>query len=85
MLAIATYATKSYLFAWRQFLTRIAAAASYKEDVTFILATDTSEESKNALELAKVLLPEKWEIISINLNVQDQEKEKYKEARERGS
>jgi hypothetical protein len=79
MLAIATYATKSYLFAWRQFLTRIAAAASYKEDVTFIFATDTSEESKNALELAKVLLPEKWEIISINLNVQDQEKEKYKE------
>lgn len=79
MLAIATYATKSYLFAWRQFLTRIAAAASHKEKVHFIFATDTSEEAKNATELAKILLPEGWEVSSINIEVNDKSKEKYKE------
>jgi hypothetical protein len=79
MIAIATYATKSYLFAWKQFLTRIVAAASYKEDVCFIFATDSSEESKIAYEDAKILLPSKWEKISINLNIEDELKEKYKE------
>jgi hypothetical protein len=78
MLAIATYATKSYLFAWRQFLTRIAAAASHKKDVHFIFATDKSIEAKEAHELAKILLPESWKIILINLDVNDQF-EKYKE------
>jgi len=63
MLAIATYATKSYLFAWRQFLTKVAAAASYKKDVHFIFATDRSEESKEAYELATVLLPKEWKIV----------------------
>lgn len=79
MLAIATYATKSYLFAWRQFLTRIVAAASYKKKVHFIFATDTSEEAKEAAELAKILLPKGWKLTTINLNVDDREKEKYKE------
>lgn len=79
MLAIATYATKSYLFAWRQFLTRIAAAASYKKNVCFIFATDNSKESREAYELAKILLPESWKVISINLEVDDESKQKYKE------
>ena len=78
MLVIATYATKSYLFAWRQFLTRISAAASYKKDVHFVFATDTSKESKDAYELARSLLPEGWKVISINLNLKDN-LEKYKE------
>lgn len=79
MLVIATFATKSYLFAWRQFLTRINAAASYKKDVHFVFATDTSKEAKEAYELAKILLPEEWKVISINLDVNDKSKEKYKE------
>ena len=79
MLAIATYATKSYLFAWRQFLTRIATAAAHKKNVYFIFATDTSDEAKEAHELAKILLPEGWNIVLISLDVEDELKEKYKE------
>jgi hypothetical protein len=76
MLAIATYATKSYLFAWRQFLTRIVAAASHKEEVSFIFATDTSEEAQEAIKLAKTLLPEKWEVTIINLELDDEAPQK---------
>jgi len=79
MLAIATYATKSYLFAWRQFLTRISAAASYKTDVHFILATDKSKESKEAFELARSIFPEGWKMTCINIDIDDTKKEKYKE------
>jgi hypothetical protein len=79
MLVIGTYATKSYLFAWRQFLTRITTAASYKDNVHFVFATDSSKESKEAYELAKTLLPERWKVILINLNIEDEDKEKYKE------
>lgn len=79
MLAIATYATKSYLFAWKQFLTRIATAAAHKEEVCFIFATDSSQESKNAYQDAKFLLPEKWDKICINFEIDDDSKEKYKE------
>lgn len=79
MLAITTYATKSYLFAWNQFIKSINAAASYKEDVHFIFSTDKSEESKQAFEYAKTHLPDGWKITCIALDLEDKDKEKYKE------
>ena len=79
MLAIATYATKSYFFAWRQFIKKINAAASYKENVHFILATDKSSEAKDAFEYAKNNLPEGWDLTCINLNVDESNYQKYKE------
>jgi hypothetical protein len=79
VLAIATYATKSYFYAWRQVLRAISAAAAHHEDVLFILATDTSREAKDALEIAKYELPDGWKISSLNVNVDDSVGEKYKE------
>lgn len=78
MLAICTYATKSYFYIWPQFLRRVAAAASHHKDVYFILSTDKSEESKYAVELAKDELPEGWKIVCLNLDIEEHEV-KYKE------
>jgi len=78
MLAIATYATKSYLFAWPQFLRRISAAASHHEEAHFIFATDKSKEAKEAVEIARHELPEGWKISTINIDFDDSKDEKYK-------
>ena len=71
MLAIATYATKSYFHCWPQFLRRIAAAAGHHAEAHFILATDQSDEAKQAVEAAKVELPEGWRIQAIALPLDD--------------
>jgi hypothetical protein len=71
VLAIATYATKSYFHVWPQFLRRIAAAAGHHAEAHFILATDQSEEAKAAVEAAKVELPEGWRIQAIALALDD--------------
>ena len=79
MIAIATYATKKYFYCWTSVLRHIAAAASHHQEAHFILATDTSKEAKEALEVARNELPEGWKIASINMDVDDSKKEKYKE------
>jgi hypothetical protein len=79
MLAIASYATKTYLHAWSQCVRNIAAAANHHHDVHFIFATDHSEESENAAEIAKSELPDGWKFTKISLDVDDSGKEKYKE------
>jgi hypothetical protein len=71
VLAIATYATKSYFHCWPQFLRRIAAAAGHHAEAHFILATDQSDEAKAAVEAAKVELPEGWRIQAIALPLED--------------
>jgi hypothetical protein len=71
VLAIATYATKSYFYAWPQFLRRIAAAAGHHAEVHFILATDQSDEAKQAIEGARHELPEGWRIQAITLPLDD--------------
>ena len=71
MLAIATYATKSYFYCWPQFLRRIAAAASHHAEAHFVLATDQSDEAKQAVEAAKVELPEGWRIQAVQLPLDD--------------
>lgn len=57
----------------------ISAAASHHKEATFILATDTSDEAKEAVEIARHELPEGWKISCINLPVDDEAGEKYKE------
>lgn len=79
MIAIATYATKKYFYCWRSVLRHISAAASHHKEATFILATDTSDEAKEAVEIARQELPEGWKISCINLQVDDEAGEKYKE------
>ncbi len=71
MLAIATYATKSYFYCWPQFLRRIAAAAGHHAEAHFILATDQSDESKQAIETARHELPEGWRIQAVQLPLDD--------------
>ncbi len=71
MLAIATYATRSYFYAWPQFLRRIAAAAGHHAEAHFILATDQSDEAKQAVETARHELPEGWRIQAITLPLDD--------------
>jgi hypothetical protein len=71
VLAIATYATKSYFYAWPQFLRRIAAAAGHHAEAHFILATDQSDEAKAAIEAARHELPEGWRIQAITLPLDD--------------
>ena len=78
MLAISTYATKSYFYVWPQFLRKVSIAASHHKEVYFILATDKSKEAEEALEIAKEELPEGWKLVSINLDIEEEE-EKYKE------
>lgn len=79
MLAISTYATKSYFYIWPQFLRRVTAAASHHKDVYFILATDKSEKASQAIEIAKEELPEGWHLVCLNLDVEEEEEAKYKE------
>jgi len=79
VLAISTYATQEYFYCWVPFLRRIAAAARHHSEAHFILATDTSKAAKDALELAKIELPEGWKISSVAIKVDGAEKEKYKE------
>ncbi len=71
MLAIATYATKSYFYCWPQFLRRIAAAAAHHAEAHFILATDQSDEAKQAIEAARHELPEGWRIQAVQLPLDD--------------
>jgi len=71
VLAIATYATKSYFYCWPQFLRRIAAAAGHHAEAHFILATDQSEEAKQAIETARHELPEGWRIQAVQLPLED--------------
>ena len=71
MLAIATYATKSYFYCWPQFLRRIAAAAGHQAEAHFILATDQSDEAKQAVEAARHELPEGWRIQAVQLPLDD--------------
>jgi hypothetical protein len=71
VLAIATYATKSYFYCWPQFLRRIAAAAGHHAEAHFILATDQSDEAKQAVEAARHELPEGWRIQAITLPLDD--------------
>jgi hypothetical protein len=71
VLAIATYATRSYFYAWPQFLRRIAAAAGHHAEAHFVLATDQSEEAKQAIESARHELPEGWRIQAITLPLDD--------------
>ena len=71
MLAIATYATKSYFYCWPQFLRRIAAAAGHHPEAHFILATDQSEEARQAVEVARHELPEGWRIQAVQLTLED--------------
>ncbi len=71
MLAIATYATKSYFYAWPQFLRRITAAAGHHAEANFILATDQSDEAKAAIEAARHELPEGWRIQAVQLPLDD--------------
>jgi hypothetical protein len=71
VLAIATYATKSYFYCWPQFLRRIAAAAGYHAEAHFILATDQSDEAKQAIEAARHELPEGWRIQAVQLPLDD--------------
>ena len=71
MLAIATYATRSYFHVWPQFLRRIAAAAAHHAEAHFILATDESDEAKTAIEAARHELPEGWRIAAVALPLDD--------------
>jgi hypothetical protein len=71
VLAIATYATKSYFYCWPQFLRRIAAAAGHHAEAHFILATDQSDEAKQAIESARHELPEGWRIQAVQLPLDD--------------
>ena len=71
MLAIATYATKSYFYCWPQFLRRIASAAGHHAEAHFILATDQSDEAKQAVEAARHELPEGWRIQAVQLPLDD--------------
>lgn len=80
MLSVATAATRGYLHVWPQFLRRITAAASHHAEAHFILATDTSEEAKAAVESARQILPEGWRITSIPMEMDDTEGERYKHA-----
>jgi hypothetical protein len=79
MLAIGSYATKSYLYAWPQCIRSITAAASHRHDVHFIFVTDNSKESHNAAEIAKTELPDGWKFTKISLDVAEENKEKYKQ------
>lgn len=79
MIAIATYATKKYFYCWQSVLRHITAAAAHHKEANFILATDTSKEAKDALDFARQELPEGWKIASINIEVDDNDGEKYKE------
>jgi hypothetical protein len=71
MLAIATYATRSYFYCWPQFLRRIAAAGAHHAEAHFILATDQSDEAKQAAETARHELPEGWRIQVLALPLED--------------
>jgi hypothetical protein len=71
VLAIATYATRSYFHVWPQFLRRIAAAAAHHAEAHFILATDESDEAKQAIEAARHELPEGWRIAAVALPLDD--------------
>jgi hypothetical protein len=71
VLAIATYATKSYFYCWPQFLRRIAAAGAHHAEAHFILATDQSDEAKQAIEAARHELPEGWRIQAVQLALDD--------------
>ncbi len=50
---------------------RIAAAAGHHAEAHFILATDQSKEAKEAIEAARVELPEGWRIQAVQLPLED--------------
>jgi hypothetical protein len=75
MLAITVSATRQYLHAWLQCVRAIAAAAAHHEEAHFIFSTDTSDEGKEAFELARRELPEGWKLTLLPLPLQDAEKD----------
>lgn len=79
MIAIATAATKSYLNVFPSCLRAIATAAAHHQEGQFIFATDRSDESKKAEEVAKNELPEGWQITVIRCKIDDDKKD-YKHA-----
>lgn len=80
MIAIAVAGTKSYLHCWMQCVRAIAAAAAHHAEAHFIFATDESEQSKAAEEVAKAELPEGWRVTAIRLRGVDDDAKDYKHA-----
>jgi len=80
MIAIASYATRGYLHCWPQTIRRIAAAAAHHAEAHFIFATDTSDEGKTAIEVARHELPEGWRVSAVTIPFEDDTTERYKEA-----
>jgi hypothetical protein len=78
-LTITVSATRSYLFAWKQCLRAIVAAASFCKDVNFIFATDDSIEGRKAVEFAEKEIPDGWRIIALKLPIKDDTSTRYKE------
>jgi hypothetical protein len=61
MIAIATYATKSFLYAIEDQAALVLAATRYaqlsRDELTYILVTDNSQEGRDAAETIKSMLP----------------------------
>lgn len=77
-LAIATFATQNYLYAFKQVLERIAAAVVDYEPGVFIFATDGSKAGENAAKLIERILP-KWDVkVIIHKEIKDDTSENYK-------
>jgi hypothetical protein len=67
MITIATYATKSYFYAWEQCVKAIAAAAQHHKNGNLIFVTDTTKESDEAVKIAQAMMLENWKIHTIKL------------------
>lgn len=79
VLAVCTYATKSYLHAWKQCIRGITTAISHYPEGHFIYACDDSKECKDAAELLKTELPANWKIHVIIHKIEDDTSQNYKE------
>lgn len=79
MIAVTTYATKSYLYAWPQMVRRVAAAVAHHKEGVFIFSTDKSKESKAAADAAERELPDGWTVIRIEHSIPDDTSQNYKE------
>lgn len=79
-LAVATYATKSYLFAWPQCIKHIMSAIYHYNEGHFIFSTDESKEAAQAVDFLEKQLPEKWKLHTIKLPITDDTSENYKKS-----
>jgi len=77
-LTVASYATKSYLYAWPQCVKHIMTAIHSYETGNFIFATDESKEGKDAASFLGKQLPENWRLHVIHLPITDDTSENYK-------